>query len=156
METETAATERRRRGRKRSDARRGCTPEKRKRPSDPVGFGDELRDDAGDTLAEMDETLLTEDERAYREARRRADEKVALSRELARAGLITAPLLLFLFPAGLVALIFVADMGINFRLPYKEPIKKGGATVKDPTKIAVKYLSSCSGSTSSRSSPSTS
>ena len=41
-----------------------------------------------------------------------------------------------------VALIFVADMGINFRLPYKEPIKKGGATVKDPTKIAVKYLSS--------------
>ena len=41
-----------------------------------------------------------------------------------------------------VALIFVADMMINFRLPYKEPIKKGGATVKAPTKIAVKYLSS--------------
>ena len=73
METETAATERRRRGWKRSDARRGCAPEKRKRPSDPVGFGDELGDDAGDTLAEMDETLLTEDERAYREARRRAE-----------------------------------------------------------------------------------
>lgn len=67
---------------------------------------DGLRGDVGDTLAEMDETLLTEDERAYREARRRADEKVALSRELARAGLITVPLLLFVFPAGLVALLY--------------------------------------------------
>ncbi|MEM9175600.1 MAG: HAMP domain-containing sensor histidine kinase [Myxococcota bacterium] len=54
----------------------------------------------------MDETLLTEDERAYRDARRRADEKVALSRELVRAGLITIPLFLFVFPAGLVALIY--------------------------------------------------
>ena len=39
-----------------------------------------------------------------------------------------------------VALIFVADMGINFRLPYKEPIK-GGAS-EGPDEIAVKYLSS--------------
>lgn len=122
METKTAVTERRWPGRKRGDARRACTPEKRKRPSDPVGFGDELRDDAGDTLAEMDETLLTEDERAYREARRRADEKVALSRELARAGLITAPLLLFLFPAGLVALIyFSAKLGRRAFRAFYEP-----------------------------------
>lgn len=54
----------------------------------------------------MDDALLTDDERALLDARRRADEKVALSRDLLRAGLITIPLLLFIFPAGVVALIY--------------------------------------------------
>lgn len=65
-----------------------------------------LHEEADDTLARMDPTLLTEDERAYRAARERADVKVALSRELLRAGLITIPLLLFLFPVGVVALLY--------------------------------------------------
>ena len=54
----------------------------------------------------MDDALLSDEERAIRDARRRADEKVALSRELARAGLIVIPLLIFIFPAGVIALIF--------------------------------------------------
>ena len=106
MEMEKPVKRSRRGKRKRRGPRREGGSSSRLRLDGRVGHPDELRDEAGDTLAEMDETLLTEDERAYRDARRRADEKVALSRELARAGLITVPLLIFLFPAGVVALIY--------------------------------------------------
>jgi len=87
----------------------------------PVAQDEEPRDETGDTLAAMDESLLTDDERAYRAARRLADEKVALSRELVRAGLITIPLLLFIFPAGVIALIvFGMKLGRRaFRVFYE-------------------------------------
>ena len=87
----------------------------------PVARDEEPRDETGDTLAAMDESLLTDDERAYRAARRLADEKVALSRELVRAGLITVPLLLFIFPAGVIALIvFGMKLGRRaFRVFYE-------------------------------------
>ncbi len=87
---------------------------------------EELRDEPGDTLAEMDESLLTEDERTWRDARRRADQKVALSRELAKAGVITVPLLLFVFPAGLVAFIYFGlKLGRRaFRLFYEPQLRE--------------------------------
>jgi len=103
---EREASVKRSRSGKRAARREGSRAASRRRAERPTAASDGLRGDAGDTLAEMDESLLTEDERAYREARRRADEKVALSRELVRAGLITVPLLLFVLPAGLVALIY--------------------------------------------------
>ena len=86
-----------------------------------VARDEETDDETGDTLAAMDESLLTEDERAYRAARRLADEKVALSRELVRAGLITVPLLFFVFPAGMIALIvFGMKLGRRaFRVFYE-------------------------------------
>jgi len=62
----------------------------------------------------LDDLLLDEKERPVEEtrleeeARRRAEEKVVLSREGARAALITAPLLLFAFPAGVVAFVYFA------------------------------------------------
>ena len=55
---------------------------------------------------ELEDELLTEEERAYRSAQRLADEKVALSREGLRAALITIPLLIFIPPAGVIALIY--------------------------------------------------
>ncbi|MEE2665192.1 MAG: ATP-binding protein [Myxococcota bacterium] len=51
-------------------------------------------------LAQIDESLLDEDERAYLEARRRAEEKVDLYRELVKVGPIALILLIFLFPIG--------------------------------------------------------
>ncbi len=98
---QTRTAERKPRSRRRT---RGFTT--RRHAAEGAGIADGLRSDAGDTLAEMDETLLTEDERAYRDARRRADEKVAISRELVRAGLITVPLLYFIPPAGVISLIY--------------------------------------------------
>ena len=83
---------------------------------------EELRSETDDTLAEMDESLLTEDERAYRDARRRADEKVALLRELTRAGLITLPLFLLGFWPGVVALIyFSVKLGRRAFRTFYEP-----------------------------------
>lgn len=86
---------------------------------------EEQRDSADDTLGDMDESLLTEDERAYRAARQLADEKVALSRELLRAGLITGALLLFAFPVGLIALIiFILKLGRRaFRVFYEPKLR---------------------------------
>ncbi len=64
------------------------------------------RDEEGNELEALDETLLTEDERAYRDARRLADEKLVLSRQAVRAALITVPLLIFLPFAGVISLIY--------------------------------------------------
>ncbi len=57
---------------------------------------------------DLEDDLLTEEERAYRSAQRLADEKLALSREGLRAALITVPLLIFIPPAGVIALIYFA------------------------------------------------
>lgn len=87
---------------------------------------DELPGDTGDTLAEMDDSLLSEDERAYRDARRQADEKVALSRELLRAAIIVVPLLIFLFPVGVIAAIFFGvKLGRRaFRVFYEPELRE--------------------------------
>ena len=42
----------------------------------------------------------------------------------------------------LVNLIFIVDICFNFLLPYKEPVRKGGGTVKSHAKIAKHYLKS--------------
>lgn len=85
-----------------------------------------LRAPLHDTLAAMDEDLLSDEERAVRDARHRADEKVALSRELVKAGLITVPLLLFVFPAGVVALVwFGLKLGRRaFRIFYEPQLRE--------------------------------
>lgn len=57
-------------------------------------------------LAELDPSLLSDDERAYLDAHRRAEEKVELMRDLARPALITAALLVFVWPLGVIALAF--------------------------------------------------
>ena len=50
----------------------------------------------------IDPALLNDDERAYLDARRRAEDKVDLYRELFRVGPIALVLLIFLFPVGVV------------------------------------------------------
>ena len=71
---------------------------------------------------ELEDDLLTEQERVCRSARRLADEKVALSREGLRAGLITLPLLVFFPPAGVIALIyFTLRLGRRAFKTFYEP-----------------------------------
>jgi len=53
-------------------------------------------------LEQIDESLLNDDERAYLRARRRAEEKIDLYRELVKVGPIALLLLLFVFPLGVV------------------------------------------------------
>ena len=53
----------------------------------------------------------------------------------------TKPDFLFFFN-WFINLIFIADMVVNFVLPYKESAKKGGGTVKSHKKIAHRYLTS--------------
>ena len=71
---------------------------------------------------DLEDVLLTEEERAYRSAQRLADEKVALSREGLRAALITVPLLIFIPPAGVIALIcFTLRIGRRAFKTFYEP-----------------------------------
>ena len=98
-------------------------------PEDGMQEGDAFdrpRDEVGDTLDAMDDDLLTEDELAYREARRRADEKVALTRDLLRAGIIVVPGLLFVFPVGVLALVYFAlKLGRRaFRVFYEPQLRE--------------------------------
>jgi signal transduction histidine kinase len=81
---------------------------------------------ANDTLNEIDEALLSPEDRAYRAAQRRADEKVALSRALLRAALITVPLLIFVPIAGVIALIYFGlDVGRRaFRVFYEPRLRE--------------------------------
>ena len=85
-----------------------------------------LSESENDTLERMDESLLTDDQRAYRAARRLADQKVALSRELFRAGIITIPLLFFIFPVGMISLIyFGVKLGRHaFRVFYEPKLRE--------------------------------
>ncbi|MEZ4215215.1 MAG: HAMP domain-containing sensor histidine kinase [Myxococcota bacterium] len=59
-------------------------------------------------LADVDPALLSDDERAYLEAHRSAEEKVALMRDLAKPALITTILLVLVWPVGVVALLYNA------------------------------------------------
>lgn len=93
-----------------------------RRPVSTSGPGRGLSGPDGDTLAEMDPSLLSEDERTDRDARRRADQKVDLVKALVRGGLITAPLLLFVPPAGIVSLIyFSVKLGRRAFRTFYEP-----------------------------------
>jgi len=69
---------------------------------------DELSLDSEDLLEAMDESLLSEDERSYRAARRLADRKVALSHQALRAAAITIPMLIFVPFFGVLSLIYFA------------------------------------------------
>ncbi|MEE3329417.1 MAG: HAMP domain-containing sensor histidine kinase [Myxococcota bacterium] len=57
-------------------------------------------------LHSLDESLVSEDERAYVEAHRRAEEKVRLMRDISRPALINLALLIFVPPAGFGYLIY--------------------------------------------------
>ncbi len=87
---------------------------------------DRPADLASDTLGEMDDSLLTEEELAYRDARRRADQKVALTRDLFRAGIIVVPGLIFVPFFGVVAFIYFAlKLGRRaFRLFYEPELRE--------------------------------
>lgn len=83
------------------------------------------QDETSNELEELDPSLLTEEERAMRAAHERADAKVALARETARAGLITLPLLV-LFPfGGVIALLFFGvKLGKRaFRVLYEPELR---------------------------------
>jgi len=86
---------------------------------------DELQASA-DRLGRIDESLLSDDERAYRRAKRRADQKLALTRAAIRAALITVPLLVFIPFAGFCAfLYFGVDLGRRgFKLFYEPQLRE--------------------------------
>jgi signal transduction histidine kinase len=88
--------------------------------------GVDARRDSSDRLEELDPSLLTDEERAYRNARRRAEKKVALTRAAWRAALITVPLLVFIPFAGVIAfLYFGVGLGRRaFRLFYEPQLRE--------------------------------
>ncbi len=75
-----------------------------------------------DELARVDESLLDPDERAYLDARRRAERKVHLYREAVKLGLIVVPLLIFLPFIGAIVLFFGGmKLGRQFYSVMVEP-----------------------------------
>ena len=88
--------------------------------------GADAHRDSSDRLEELDPSLLTEEERAYRSATRRAEKKVALTRAAWRAALITVPLLVFVPFAGVIAfLYFGVGLGRRaFRLFYEPQLRE--------------------------------
>jgi len=57
-------------------------------------------------LADLDASLLTDEERALAEARQVAEEKVELYREAAKLAIVAVPLLIFIFPVGVIVSFF--------------------------------------------------
>ena len=57
-------------------------------------------------LHAIDESLVSDEERAWVEAHERAEEKVALMRKLSKPALINLALLVFLFPIGVIYLLY--------------------------------------------------
>ncbi len=87
---------------------------------------DEFDDETNEDLAAIDESLLSDEDRAYRLAQKLADRKVALSRQALRAALITVPLLIFVPFIGALALIYFG-VGIGrraFRLLYEPRLRE--------------------------------
>jgi len=86
----------------------------------------DARRDREDQLEKLDPSLLTDEERVYRNARRRAEKKVALTRAAWRAALITVPLLVFVPFAGVIAfLYFGVGLGRRaFRLFYEPQLRE--------------------------------
>ena len=87
---------------------------------------DEKHEEIDDRLEEIDASLLTEDERVYRAARRRADQKVELAQAAVRGALITVGLLIFFPFAGFWALLyFCFGLGRRaFRLLYEPQLRE--------------------------------
>ncbi|MBW2423596.1 MAG: HAMP domain-containing histidine kinase [Deltaproteobacteria bacterium] len=106
--------------RRRHPRRRSCGHLRRKRHADR-DYGD-VAEEAGS----LDDALLSDEERHYRAARRRAEQKVELSRKAFRAAIITLPLLIFLPFAGVIALVvFGIDLGRRaFRLFYEPRLRE--------------------------------
>jgi len=77
-------------------------------------------------LDTLDDSILSPDELAYRQAQRLADKKVELSRRVVRAALITVPLLVFIPPVGVIVLVvFGLDIGRKaFRLLYEPRLRE--------------------------------
>lgn len=87
---------------------------------------DEFERETNDGLEAIDGSLLSEADRAYRDAQKLADRKVALSRQVLRAALITVPLLIFIPFAGVVSLIYFG-VGVGrkaFRLFYEPRLRE--------------------------------
>jgi signal transduction histidine kinase len=89
-------------------------------------YDHELEKETNDRLEAIDESLLSEDDRAYRAAQRLADRKIALSRQVLRAALITVPLLIFIPFVGVLSLIcFGVGIGRKaFRLVYEPRLRE--------------------------------
>jgi len=104
--------------RRRHPRRRSRRHSRRKR--DP-SYGD-----LSEAVGSIDEALLSDEERHYRAARRRAEQKVELSRKAFRAAIITLPLLIFLPFAGVIALVvFGIDLGRRaFQLFYEPQLRE--------------------------------
>ena len=64
------------------------------------------RDDREDAYEEIDDALLSPEERALKNARRAADAKVELAGDALKFGIISLLLLIFLPPVGVIVLIF--------------------------------------------------
>ncbi|MFK7898959.1 MAG: nitrogen regulation protein NR(II) [Myxococcota bacterium] len=94
---------------------------------DPIaGVDEELAATEKDELASLDESLLSDEERDFRKAKKRADQKIALSRAAVRAGLITLPLLFFVPFFGVLALIYFG-VGIGrraFKIMYEPKLRE--------------------------------
>ena len=74
----------------------------------------------------LDDSLLSPDDLAYRQAQRFADEKVELSRKIVRAAIITIPMLIFIPFVGVIMLV-VFGVGIGrkaFRLFYEPRLRE--------------------------------
>jgi signal transduction histidine kinase len=91
----------RRRRRRRRHPERQAERERPRHEREPREVADPAYDRASE-LEQIDESLLNEDERAYLAARRRAEEKVDLYRELVKVAPIALILLVFLFPVGVI------------------------------------------------------
>ena len=74
----------------------------------------EFDEETNDKLSSIDESLLSEEDRAYRVAQRLADQKIGLARQVLRAAMITVPLLIFLPVVGVISLIYFG-VGIGRR-----------------------------------------
>lgn len=84
------------------------------------------QDETVDSLESLDASLLSEEERVYRAAKKRADQKLSLMRAGVRAALITVPMLIFIPVAGFFTfLYFGVDLGRRaFKLFYEPELRE--------------------------------
>jgi signal transduction histidine kinase len=90
-------------------------------------------------LGDLDESLLAPEERAYLEARRRAEHKVDLYREMVKVGVIAVPLLILLpWAAGIVLLVGSVRLGRQVYRVFLEP-RVRERLVRDEVAKQVRY-----------------
>jgi signal transduction histidine kinase len=109
-------------------ARKGRTRHRRRkqRSIDAGEALDEFDEEPDDDFASLDDSLLSPEQLAYRQAQRLADKKVELSRRIVRSALITLPLLVFIpFVGVIVLIVFGFDIGRKaFRLFYEPRLRE--------------------------------